>query len=53
LYTWASTLTLINFWTFFLMSIGYARWTGADLVKSTVIAVLPWTMIFGVWLAMI
>ena len=28
LFTWASSLTLINFWTFFLMSIGYARWTG-------------------------
>ncbi len=52
LFTWASSLTLINFWTFFLMSIGYARWTGADLVKSTVIAVLPWAMIFGIWAAM-
>ena len=53
MYTWASSLTLINFWTFFLMSIGYARWTGADIMKSTVIAVLPWVMIFGVWLALI
>ena len=52
LFTWASSLTLINFWTLFLMSIGYARWTGADLVKSTVIAVLPWVMIFGIWLAL-
>jgi hypothetical protein len=49
LFTWASSLTLINFWTFFLMSIGYARWTGAEIVKSTVIAVLPWAVIFGVW----
>ena len=49
LYTWATSLTLINFWTFFLMSIGYARWTGADILKSTIIAVLPWAVIFGVW----
>ena len=49
LFTWASSLTLINFWTWFLMSIGYARWTGAEIVKSTVIAVLPWAVIFGVW----
>ena len=49
LFTWASSLTLINFWTFFLMSIGYARWTGASLMKSTIIAVLPWAMIFGIW----
>mgnify|MGYP001820605505 CR=1 FL=1 len=53
LFTWANSLSLINFWTFFLMSIGYARWTGADIVKSTVIAVLPWAVIFGVWLALI
>jgi hypothetical protein len=52
LFTWASSLTLVNFWTFFLMSIGYARWTGAELMKSTVIAVLPWAMIFGIWAAM-
>jgi len=53
LFTWASSLTLINFWTFFLMSIGYARWTGADIMKSTVIAVLPWAVIFGGWAAMV
>jgi len=49
LYTWASSLSLINFWTIFLMSIGYARWTGATIVKSTIIAVLPWALVFGVW----
>jgi hypothetical protein len=52
LFTWASSLTLINFWTYFLMSIGFARWTGAALMKSTVIAVLPWAMIFGSWALM-
>jgi len=49
LFTWANSLTLINFWTLFLMSIGYARWTGATIVKSTIIAVLPWALVFGVW----
>lgn len=49
LFTWASTLSLIYFWTFFLMSIGYARWTGTGIVKSTIIVVLPWVLIFGVW----
>ena len=48
-FTWASSLTLINFWTLFLMSIGYARWTGAAIVKSTIIASLPWVLIFGIW----
>jgi hypothetical protein len=48
-FTWASSLTLINFWTLFLMSIGFARWTGAAMVKSTIIACTPWVLIFGIW----
>ena len=52
-FTWASSLTLINFWTLFLMSIGFARWTSASMMKSTIIAVLPWVLIFGVWALMI
>ena len=52
-YTWASSLTLVNFWTLFLMSIGFARWTGAPMVKSTIIAVLPWVLIYGIWALMI
>ena len=49
LFSWASSLSLINFWTIFLMSIGYARWTGATIVKSTIVAALPWVLIFGAW----
>jgi len=49
LFTWASSLSLVNIWTWFLMSIGYARWTGAERIRSTVIVVLPWAVIFGVW----
>ena len=52
-FRWASSLTLINFWMIFLMSIGYARWTGASMMKSTIIAVLPWAAIFGIWAIMI
>ena len=49
LFTWGNSLSLVNFWMLFLMSIGYARWTGATIVKSTIIAVLPWALIFGIW----
>jgi hypothetical protein len=28
-FTWGSSLSLIHFWMLFLMSIGFARWTGA------------------------
>jgi len=48
-FTWASSLTLVNFWMIFLASIGYALWTGASMMKSTAIAVLPWVAIFGIW----
>lgn len=52
-FRWASSLTLVQFWTLALMSIGYARWTGAGLVKAIVIAILPWVAIFGIWAATI
>lgn len=50
---WGSSLSLINFWMLFLMSIGFARWTNTPIVKSTIIAVLPWFLIFGIWALMI
>jgi len=52
-FRWGSSLTLINFWMLALMSVGYARWTGASMVKSAIIACLPWVLIFGIWAAMI
>lgn len=52
-YTWASSLTLINFWSLYLMSIGFARWTGASQMKSAIIAMLPWVLIFGIWALMV
>ena len=48
-YTWGTSLALINFWTLFLMSIGFARWTGATMVQSAVVACTPWVLIFGIW----
>ena len=52
-FRWGNSLTLINFWMLALMSIGYARWTGASMVKSAIIACLPWVLIFGIWAVMI
>ncbi len=48
-FRWANSLSLINFWMLYLASMGYARWTGASMVKSTVIAVFPWALVFGIW----
>ena len=50
---WGSSLSLINFWMLFLMSIGFASWTNTPILKSTIIAVLPWALIFGIWALMI
>jgi len=52
-FNWGNSLGLVNFWMLGLMSIGFARWTGEAIVKSTVIAVLPWAAIFGIWAATI
>lgn len=52
-FRWGSSLTLINLWMLVLMSIGYARWTGSSMVKSAIIACLPWALIFGIWAATI
>jgi len=49
LFSWASSITLVSIWTIVLISIGYARWTGAEIMKSAIIAALPWVLIFGVW----
>ncbi|MBT8046844.1 MAG: hypothetical protein HKN57_13100 [Xanthomonadales bacterium] len=52
-FRWASSWGIINLWTIFLLSMGFARWTGSTIVKSAVIAALPWVAIFGIWAIMI
>jgi hypothetical protein len=48
-FTWASSLTLIHFWMIFLMAIGYTQWTGTAMAKSTIIVMIPWVLVFGIW----
>ncbi len=48
-FTWASSLSLLHFWMIFLAALGFSRWTGASMVKSAVIAALPFVAIFGIW----
>ncbi len=50
-HTWASSLSLVTFWTIFLSAMGFGRWTGASTTKSWVVAILPWALIFGFWAA--
>lgn len=48
-FTWANSLTLINFWTIALIAVGFARWTGSGGLKSAIVAALPFVLIFGIW----
>ncbi|MBE9547915.1 MAG: YIP1 family protein [Proteobacteria bacterium] len=52
-FRWASTLSLLNIWVWLLMIIGYSRWTGASTLKSSIIVLLPWAIIFGIWAVII
>lgn len=48
-FAWGNALTIVNLWMLVLMAIGYRRWTDASLAASSVIVVLPWALIFGIW----
>jgi len=52
-FRWATSLRLLVVWSLVLLIMGYSRWTGASMVKSTVIAALPTVLIFGIWALMI
>ena len=47
--TWATSLSLISFWSIFLIATGFRRWTGASTIKSWIVALLPWVLIFSIW----
>lgn len=52
-FNWGNSLNLFHIWMLVLEVIGINRWTGASMLKSTIIAVLPWALIFGIWAATI
>lgn len=52
-YSIASSFSLINIWIIALMTIGYARWTGATMMKSAIVVLLPWVLVFGIWASMV
>lgn len=52
-FTWGNSLSLANLWIFALMCLGYARWTGASMMKSAIVVLLPWVALFGIWAALI
>jgi hypothetical protein len=49
---WAALLNAINlttFWSLFVAVVGLQRWTQKSATTSAIIALLPQTLIFGIW----
>jgi hypothetical protein len=45
------SINLPQFWSMALLVMGYKNWTGASMVKSAVITLAPFILIYGVWAA--
>lgn len=52
-YLWASSLNLFLLWSALLAMFGCRCWTGASLPRATLLAVLPYLLVFGLWAAVI
>lgn len=44
-----SSISITTFWSIVLMILGYRLWVGASLVKSAVIVLVPYLLVYGVW----
>lgn len=47
--TWGNSLNLVTFWILALMVVGFRRWTGSSLAKSTIVVLAPWVLLYGIW----
>lgn len=52
-FNWGNSLTLVNFWMLWLMTLGFSGWTGSSMVKSALVVVTPWALLFGIWALLI
>ena len=48
-FTWASNLGLFQLWSIGLAAVGFRVWTQAAWGRATLLAALPWLLVFGVW----
>ena len=49
LYMWAESFNLFYIWTIFIASIGLKKCANLSLSKASLIATLPYLLIFGLW----
>jgi hypothetical protein len=47
----ASSLRITTIWSWLLMTIGVSAWTGKDMVKSAIAALLPYLVCYAIWIA--
>lgn len=48
-YSMALGLSLFTLWSLVLATIGMRVWTNASTVRSALLAVVPWALVFGTW----
>ncbi len=51
LFNWAETLNLFYIWSIALVSIAFKRLSDMSVVKSVVLSVAPYVVVFGLWFA--
>lgn len=52
-FTLTQTIRLESFWTMYLIAVGVAQWVRVSSQQAYIIAVAPYAIIWGVWLAFI
>ncbi len=51
---WANMLNVVSlttFWTMFLSFVGLRVWTGRSAMSCAVASILPYAVIYGIWIA--
>lgn len=51
--TWAGSLSLVSVWVIALAVYGFSRWTGSSLLKSALVVLVPYVLVYGIWAAVI
>ena len=44
----AKGFSLLTFWTWFLLALGWRTWTRAGWVQAAIVAILPSAVVFGI-----
>ena len=51
-HAWAAmsnSFDLLLLWNFFIMGVGFSRWTGVSALSGQLIAIAPFALLYGIW----